>query len=325
MKKYLLLFVFYIFSLSSLMAQCLIDNNSVTCNIENYQVRFDTNTKEALWINNPDDINAQVIKIDIILDEIKWWDPQYLAQILNSSQFELRKDDSGVFSLKIINGLNAIKAKGFQLSPDINDELSGQRCLYGCNEKQSILDANQENGINASLLEFVINYPRSNTVRGDEKDRNYNNYAPNRVEGLTFDTLVLSRSGGFDFLESWRKTGYSSHAFVSIEGQLIFYINPLKHKGQMAGSWNGRSLEVLVQTDEHHNINQQSIEALRFFKNWFNGIDHLNQIAYCLSHGEARGSEEEGTIANINEVREFLELDRQVPGEKIHTQAELDA
>ena len=152
MKNHLLLLLFYIFSLSSLMAQCLIDNNDiVTCNIENYQVRFDTNTKEAFWINDPDDINSQVIKIDIILDEIKCWDPQYLAQILNSSRFELHQDNSGVFSLKIINSLNAIKAKGFELSQNINDELSGQRCLYGCNEKQSILDANQENGINANF------------------------------------------------------------------------------------------------------------------------------------------------------------------------------
>lgn len=149
------------------------------------------------------------------------------------------------------------------------------------------------------------------------------NYAPPRpkvpsTENLVpFETLVLSRYMGTDdgahlskILTSWVGTGFSSHAVVTPDGTLVYWVNPILCKGQMAGKWNNTSVEIFVATDSGHCIAGPQVESIASIVGFANAFVNAKgeKIKYMLSHGEAQGSKEEGTIVNLDAVRGTLGL-----------------
>jgi hypothetical protein len=149
-------------------------------------------------------------------------------------------------------------------------------------------------------------------------------YAPPRakVEGtedfIPLSTMVLSRYNGVDggsnlagILDSWIITGLSCHAVVTGKGTIIYWVDPTKCKGQMAGpKWNACSVEILVATDAKQGLVRDefySLGSIARFANTFANPEG-EPIKHMLSHGEACGSQTEGTIANIDEFRRFLLL-----------------
>lgn len=151
------------------------------------------------------------------------------------------------------------------------------------------------------------------------------NYAPPRSiqDGtdklVLFDTIVMSRYfdpllGGTSsgesqlpkILESWVATGFSCHVFLPTNGGIIFWVDPTKSKGQMAGPFNAHALEVLAGTEAPQALQAPQIDALGFLLAFSKARGE--KIEFLLSHGEARGSEHEGTITNIGKARGLLGL-----------------
>lgn len=146
------------------------------------------------------------------------------------------------------------------------------------------------------------------------------NYAPprNKIEGtedfVPFENVILSRYRATEessdlprILGNWITSGLSSHAIVTLDGTTVYWIDFAQSKGQMGGKWNANSVEVLVATDAGQNIVSNQFEALRTIVAFAN--THGEPILHLLSHGEAQGSKEQGTVVNIDEVRTFLKLD----------------
>lgn len=139
------------------------------------------------------------------------------------------------------------------------------------------------------------------------------NYGP--LKSKEFDTLIISRykdnnSELNGVLSEWISTGYSSHAILPSSGGIVFWIDPLISKGQMAGSFNNHSLEVLVGTEDSQNVLPHQLNSLSLMINFCNSNE--NKIKYCLSHSEGRGSGIEGVITNIDEVRSSLNLEKKI-------------
>jgi hypothetical protein len=75
----------------------------------------------------------------------------------------------------------------------------------------------------------------------------------------------------------------------------------------MAGKWNNHALELLTVTSPEQALSPPQIGAIRFLAGFANTGG--NRITHLLSHGEARGSKQAGTIANLDAVRATLGLD----------------
>ncbi|MCX7344006.1 MAG: hypothetical protein NT128_07720 [Proteobacteria bacterium] len=193
---------------------------------------------------------------------------------------------------------------------------------------KSLVDFYKGSGAFADRVFVVADYPKA-------AGKTEANYAPLRPKAtgteilVPFDTVVLSRYNGTDdgahlsrILTSWIATGFSSHAVVTLEGAVVYWVNPILCKGQMAGKWNNTSVEVLVATDAGHCLvgpQVYSIASIVGFANAFVNAER-EPIRFMLSHGEARGSKEEGTIANLDDVRGGLKLSN---ANKEHDQAPL--
>jgi hypothetical protein len=96
----------------------------------------------------------------------------------------------------------------------------------------------------------------------------------------------------------------------------------MRYKGQMAGEWNNISFEILVATDAGHCLVGPQLESIASLVGFANAFVNAGKkpIKYMLSHGEAQGSKEEGTIANLDDFRKSLSLSND---NKAHDQAPL--
>lgn len=177
---------------------------------------------------------------------------------------------------------------------------------------RSLVDFYKDSGAFADCVFVVVDYPKA-------AGKTEANYAPLRPKAtgteilVPFDTVVLSRYNGTDggahlskILTSWIATGFSSHAVVTLEGAVVYWVNPILCKGQMADV----SVEVLVGTDAGHCLAAPQVESLASIVGFANAFVNAGNepIKYMLSHGEAHGSKEEGTIVNLDEVRKALGL-----------------
>lgn len=166
----------------------------------------------------------------------------------------------------------------------------------------------------AANVAVVVSHPFADgkTIRNYAPPRS--TYAPPRstVEVsdklVPFDTTVMSRYANgqlSDILISWVNQGFSSHVILTANG-IVFWVDPFKCKGQMAGTWNQHSLEVLAETDVLQSLSAIQIDGLAALMALMK--THDESIVYLLSYGEARDCGTEGTIANIGEARRRLEL-----------------
>lgn len=193
---------------------------------------------------------------------------------------------------------------------------------------KSLVDFYKSSGDLAKRVFVVVEYPFAT-------GKSAANYAPLRpkvtgTENLVpFETVVLSRYNGTDggahlsrIFASWIKDGYSSNAIVTFDGTLVYWVNPILCKGQMAGKWNNVSVEVLVGTDAGHCLAAPQVESLASIVGFANVFVNAGKepIKFMLSHGEALGSKEEGTIIKLDEVRKALGLTN---ANKEHDQASL--
>ncbi|RZI45909.1 hypothetical protein [Candidatus Finniella inopinata] len=173
----------------------------------------------------------------------------------------------------------------------------------------------------AERVFVVTNYPKAT-------GKTETNYAPLRAAGTPFDTVVMSRlkeeaDGTSDLpriLGSWIQTGFSSHAIVTLDGTIAWWVDPTRCKGQMAGPWNAHSVEVLVATDSGQNLADAQIRSLGSIVSFAQAVGE--EIKHLVSHGEARGSESEGTIVNLDKARQDLGLTKNPKAE--HNQTALD-
>ncbi|MCE3230399.1 MAG: hypothetical protein K0R52_327 [Alphaproteobacteria bacterium] len=94
------------------------------------------------------------------------------------------------------------------------------------------------------LIYDITGFPGAPRQNGSERD--YAAYRPLFAAGYHVNTLILTRSGQPDFLDDfWTPNGFSSHAIIAQDGTILIHANLLRNeKGQMAGIWNSRSLEV---------------------------------------------------------------------------------
>lgn len=183
------------------------------------------------------------------------------------------------------------------LNTDLKDQLS------------SFLKTSEEFKDKTSDIYLVTNYTSASS-------KDFSNYAPPKED--KFDSLVLSRykderqedgsksSQLQGVLESWIAKGFSSHAVLPLDDGIVMWIDPLKYKGQMAAEWNRHSLEVLVGTHTSQEVSNSQISRLNFLMQFCNNFD--DNITHALSHSEARGSGYEGTIPNMDLVRNTLNL-----------------
>jgi hypothetical protein len=228
--------------------------------------------------------------------------------------------------------------KGF--SAALDDDLAAFREARFTIQPLGALEES-ENPFHRKLVEF---YERSGDFAGrvfavtdhaKAPGKTEVNYAPPRTkaggtEDLTpLDTIVLSRYNGAvgssnlaGILTSWIRTGFSSHAVVTGKGTIIYWVDPTQCKGQMAGKWNACSVEILVATDAGHCLAPSQFDSLASIVGFSNAFANAKkeQIRHMLSHGEACGSQTEGTISNLDEVRGNLGLTNANKG---HDQAPL--
>lgn len=144
------------------------------------------------------------------------------------------------------------------------------------------------------------------------------NYEPPRDQDRKFDTVVISRYNDADqsdhlsaILALWTKMGFSCHAILPRDGSLIFWVDPTRNKGQMVGSFNRHSLEVLIGTDSEQIATDKQINSIKFLQEYLNSKG--DSIQSCLCHYEARGPENSGprgVIVNIDTVRTALGLNK---------------
>jgi hypothetical protein len=94
------------------------------------------------------------------------------------------------------------------------------------------------------LIYDIIGFPGAPRANGSVRD--YAAYRPPFAAGYQVNALILTRSGQPDFLDDfWTPNGFSSHAIIAQDGTILIHANLLRNeKGQMAGVWNSRSLEV---------------------------------------------------------------------------------
>ncbi len=174
----------------------------------------------------------------------------------------------------------------------------------------------------------VVDYPKAS----GKTEANYSPLRPKTTgtENLIpFETVVLSRYNGTDggdhlskILGSWIGAGFSSHAVVTLDGTLVYWVDPMQYKGQMAGKWNNISFEILVATDAGHCLVGPQLESIASLVGFANAFVNAGKkpIKCMLSHGEAQGSKEEGTIANLDDFIKSLSLSNY---NKAHDQAPL--
>ncbi len=192
--------------------------------------------------------------------------------------------------------------------------LSALENQYKSNFTQKLTDfySDSEEYKNISV---IVEYPKA-------PSKTEANYAPPRskIEGsedlVPLDTIVMSRYKDLQgpsqtseltaILNSWVEKGFSCHALLPAKGGIVFWVDPTLYKGQMAGEWNAHSLEVLTGTPSTQQLLPSQITSLSSVRDFINGQGE--KIKYLISHGEARGSKENGTITNIDEVRKELGL-----------------
>jgi hypothetical protein len=94
------------------------------------------------------------------------------------------------------------------------------------------------------LIYDIIGFPGAPRANGSVRD--YAAYRPPFAAGYHVNALILTRSGQPDFLDDfWTPNGFSAHVVIAQDGTLFIHANLLRNeKGQMAGLWNSRSLEV---------------------------------------------------------------------------------
>lgn len=159
----------------------------------------------------------------------------------------------------------------------------------------------------------ITGFPSQN--RKDGSQRGYKDYRPVFLDDYTIDSLILTRSEKSDFLDGfWTPNGLSSHIILAQDGTAFIHAHPLWHeKGQMAGKWNSRSLEVafIDHGDQILSSPQQATlkNLLGIFQEKSSNID----VRYGGSIWEAKQLDnipgfESGHVHNIEEVRDFLNL-----------------
>jgi len=211
------------------------------------------------------------------------------------------------FAAEVEEGLPGLIASGFKTKP-----LAELRESADDYHTKLVAFFPSQGEVIAGRVHVVTDYPKA-------PGKTEVNYAPARSTVaetknlIPFDTLVLSRhkeaDGSSDLSrilsERWIPMGLSSHFIVPADGTIICWVNPITCKGQMAGKWNAHSVEVLVSTDAGQCISpvqEESIASIIRFANTYANAGG-ETVTHILSHGEARGSEHQGTIVNIDEVR----------------------
>ncbi len=206
--------------------------------------------------------------------------------------------------------LPGFKEAGFKVQPLVAFKPESENSFHN-----NLVNFYKDSGEFAKRVFVVTDYPKA-------LGKTEVNYAPPRskipeTENLIpFETVVLSRYNGTDdthlpkILTSWIETGFSSHAVVTLDGTIVYWVDPILCKGQMAGTWNKCSVEVLVATDVGQRLVDIQVGSLKSIVDFANAFVNAGKekIQYMLSHGEARGSKSEGTIVDIDAVRETLVL-----------------
>lgn len=87
-------------------------------------------------------------------------------------------------------------------------------------------------------------------------------------------------------------------------------MDPTNYKAQMAGKWNACAFEVLAATNAEQCLVEKQVSPLATIVKFANAFANPKgeAISSMLSHGEARGSKTEGTIVNLDTIRESLGL-----------------
>lgn len=159
----------------------------------------------------------------------------------------------------------------------------------------------------------IIGFPgeeRTNKTR-----REYTDYRPAFPQEYTIDSVIFTRFDICDFLDNfWTPNGFSSHFIISQEGKAFMHANPLNdEKGQMAGKWNNRSLEVVfIDTgDQKLSSIQQTVvkDLITILEERSNKIKiRYGGSIYDTKQLEGIPGYESGEVKNISEVLEFLSL-----------------
>jgi len=139
-------------------------------------------------------------------------------------------------------------------------------------------------------------------------------YSVPRTE-TPFDCAILSpwtppaKLGGI-LKDKWTPEGISSHFFMTQEDDpiIVQWIDPTPSQAQMAGNWNNRSIEVLVQTDAGQKVSFTQCLAFIDLKLHVNEACANADLKYLGSHHEAGRSGPAGHINNVDEIRKATQL-----------------
>ncbi len=159
----------------------------------------------------------------------------------------------------------------------------------------------------------IIGFPGQQ--RSNKTPRGYEDYRPAFTKDYKFDSLIFTRSEKCDFMDNfWTSNGYSSHLILSKEGLAFIHANPLNdEKGQMAGKWNARSLEVAFIDEGDHNLSLSQQTALKHLIAIFEERSSNIKLIYGGSIWDTKQLDnisgfESGKVNNLSEVLNFLNL-----------------
>lgn len=156
----------------------------------------------------------------------------------------------------------------------------------------------------------IVGFPGQK--RPNNSIRGYQDYRPSATR--SFDTLILTRSHGPAFLDDfWTPNGFSSHVIIAKDGTLFIHADPLNEKGQMAGRWNSRSLEVAFIDEGDKKLSLQQQNSLKKYIDALQEKTGENHIKYGGSIWDAKQIEnqlgyENGQVENIADVLQALNL-----------------
>lgn len=156
----------------------------------------------------------------------------------------------------------------------------------------------------------IVGFPGQN--RPNNSTRGYQDYRPSVTR--SFDTLILTRSHIPAFLDDfWTPNGFSSHVIIAKNGTLFIHADPLNEKGQMAGKWNNRSLEVAFIDEGDKKLSLQQQNSLKKYIDALQEKTEEIHIKYGGSIWDAKQIEklpgyENGQVENIADVLQTLNL-----------------
>ncbi|MBI2707562.1 MAG: hypothetical protein HYX35_04550 [Proteobacteria bacterium] len=156
----------------------------------------------------------------------------------------------------------------------------------------------------------IVGFPGQK--RPNNSIRGHQDYRPSATR--SFDTLILTRSHVPSFLDDyWTPNGFSSHVIIAKNGTLFIHADPLNEKGQMAGKWNNRSLEVAFIDEGDKKLSLQQQNSLKKYIDALQKKTEKIHIKYGGSIWDAKQIEkqagyENGQVANIADVLQTLTL-----------------